>query len=273
MEPILRVEDLHIHYLPREVSYFTRQKKTFAVRGITFEIVKGETFAIVGESGSGKTTVLMSILRFIKPAKGLITFQGSDIWNLTDEEWLKLRRLIQPVFQNASDSLNPRMKVGRAVEDGLWFKNLEDRKLKRKELLKLFFAVDLGEEHLDYYPFQLSGGQKQRVCIARSLAAEPELLILDEPISAQDLSVQAHLINLLSNLKQQQNLTYLLISHDLKIVRALAQRIAVMKDGVLVEVSDKETIFNHPKHPYTRLLLGSSDVSAISPANLEVRQK
>lgn len=256
-EPILSVEDLFIHYRSNYLL-FSRPSVIAAVQGVTFEVYDGETVAIVGESGSGKTSVMMSILRFIKPITGCIKFKETDIWGIAGEELRETRRKIQSVFQNPHNSLSPRKTAGRAVEDGLWTKDYKDTLSKQEKLLKLFKTVGLGEEHLDCYPFQLSGGQKQRVCLARALAPSPELLILDEPLSAQDLSIQAHLINLLSDLKRQKNLTYLLISHDLRIVRSLAQRIAVMKDGIFVEVSDTDTIFNHPEHSYTKSLLEGS---------------
>ena len=241
-EPALTVKDLHILYRPEKIP---------AVRGVSFEIYDGETFAIVGESGSGKTSIAMSILGFVKPESGGIMFKGTDVWSLKGGALREIRRRIQPVFQDAHGSLNPRMTVAKAVGDGLRYKNI-------KEVLKLLRAVDLGEEHLDRYPHQLSGGQKQRVCLARALAPAPDILILDEPLSAQDISIQAHLLNLLANLKKQKGLTYVLISHDLRVVRSFAQRVAVMKQGILVEESDIQTILNKPQHPHTEQLLRSS---------------
>lgn len=255
---MLSIKNLHIHYPVRNHRLLAKPEMTAAVRGVTFKVNHGETFAIVGESGSGKTSVMMSILGFVKPKSGRITFKETNIWKLTTQEQGDLRRKIQPVFQNSHDSLNPRMTAGQAVEDGLWTRKFKNKKSKRKEVQKLFFSVGLKKEHLFCYPFELSGGQKQRVCLARALAPSPELLILDEPLSAQDLSIQAHLINLLFDLKQQKNLTYLLITHDLRVVRSLAQRIAVMKDGKILELSNTKSIFNNPQHPYTRILLNSS---------------
>lgn len=233
--PIVEVENLHIRYRRGGTPLFGRSERIAAVRGVSFQIHAGETFAIVGDSGSGKTSVAMSILGFTAPENGTIKFKGTDIWNVDNRTLRTLRRTIQPVFQNAHGSLSPRMRVGKAVEEGLPRDKIKDKSKKIKEVLDLFGAVGLSEEHLDRYPHQLSGGQKQRVCLARALAPQPELLILDEPLSAQDLSVQAHLLNLLLTLKQQRGLTYLLISHDLKIVRALAQRTAVMKEGAFVK--------------------------------------
>lgn len=257
---ILRIEDLHIHYHVGKYKLFSHKEVNTAVRGISFSIKRGETFAIVGESGCGKTSLIMSILGFVKPASGKIEYNGIDIWGVSGEELRGIRRKIQPVFQDPHHSLSPRMTIGQAVGDGLWQHQYEDRSEKQKGVLELLKAVGLGEEHLNTYPHQLSGGQKQRVCIARALAPNPELLLLDEPLSYQDLSIKAYLINLLLDLKQQKGLTYLFISHDLRMVRSIAQRVAVMKDGILVEVSEREAIFNNPQHSYTESLLKSSSM-------------
>ncbi|MCH7732205.1 MAG: ABC transporter ATP-binding protein [Candidatus Marinimicrobia bacterium] len=255
---LLSVEDLIIHYQSRKSTLFTKPEIVSAVRGVTFSINSGETLAIVGESGCGKTSIVMSILGFVKPVSGKIKYKGTDIWDVTREELRGIRRKIQPVFQDPHHSLNPRMTVGQAIEDGLWPHQYEDMIEKQNGVLELLRAVRLGKEHLNTYPHQLSGGQKQRVCIARALAPNPELLILDEPLSSQDLSIQATLVNLLLDLKQKKGLTYLFISHDLRIVRSIAQQVAVMRDGILVEVSDRDSIFNNPQHSYTESLLKSS---------------
>lgn len=255
---ILEVEDLHVHYQSKSNYLFTKPEIIAAVKGVSFNINRGETFAIVGKSGCGKTSVLMSIMGFVKPTAGHIRYEGIDVWEGKESQGLK--RKIQPVFQDSHHSLNPRMTVSQALEDGIWHRHYKDRNTKLSKKLALLNAVGLGKEHLDRYPHQLSGGQKQRVCIARALAPEPDLLILDEPLSSQDLSIQAYLINLLSDLKQQKGLTYLFISHNLRLVRSIAQRVAVMKDGILVEVSEREAIFNNPQHSYTETLLKSSDM-------------
>ena len=196
----------------------------------------------------------MSILGFVKPDKGTTLFNGIDLGTFKGESLRNTRRLIQPVFQDANSALNPRMTAESCVKDGL----SADRQDKEETVLALLKSVGLDVDHLNKYPHQLSGGQKQRLCIARALAPEPELLILDEPVSAQDLSIQAQIINLLLDLKENKRITYLLISHDLRVVRSLADRMAIMKEGELLEEGVCGDIFSNPNHPYTRELLVSS---------------
>jgi len=255
---ILRLNDLHVKYIDRNKYNFHKSTEINAVNGISFSVKQNETFAIVGESGSGKTSIAMSILRFVKPAAGNIYFKDKDIWQIGKTELQKLRRKIQPVFQDSNSSLNPRITIGKIIEEGIG--NNHTPQSRKKKVLDLLKIVGLSEEYFERFPHQLSGGQKQRVCIARAIAPEPELLILDEPVSSQDLSIQAHIINLLLDLKKKYNLTYLLISHDLHIVRAIADRIAVMKKGKFVELSEHDKIFTNPEHPYTKLLLRSSGI-------------
>lgn len=197
----------------------------------------------------------MSILGFVKPDKGTTLFNGLDLGALKGKSLRNMRRLIQPVFQDANSALNPRMTAESCVKDGL---SSADQQDKEGTILALLKAVGLEADHLNKYPHQLSGGQKQRLCIARALAPEPELLILDEPVSAQDLSIQAQIINLLLDLKENEHITYLLISHDLRVVRSLADRMAIMKEGEILEEGECSDIFSHPRHPYTRELLVSS---------------
>ena len=252
---ILEIEDLHVSYAARNKLFNSRNSATEAVKGVSFNVKRGETFAIVGESGSGKTSIAMSILGFVKPDKGTTLFNGIDLGALKGESLRNTRRLIQPVFQDANSALNPRMTAESCVMDGL---SSSDRKDNKETILALLKAVGLEADHLNKYPHQLSGGQKQRLCIARALAPEPELLILDEPVSAQDLSIQAQIINLLLDLKEKKRITYLLISHDLRVVRSLADRMAIMKEGELLEEGECGDIFRSPNHPYTRELLVSS---------------
>jgi len=179
------------------------------------------------------------------------------LWNLKGEELRKTRRLIQPVFQDPNSSLNPRMTSERTISEG--FDESENKRAeKSRALLK---SVGLGEDFSDKYPHQMSGGQKQRLCIARALAPEPELLLLDEPVSAQDLSIQAQIINLLLDIKEKKPISYLLISHDLKVVRTLADRVAIMKDGAIIEEGNSLDLFSNPTHPYTQELFENSGIS------------
>ncbi|MCK4295512.1 MAG: ABC transporter ATP-binding protein [Candidatus Marinimicrobia bacterium] len=256
--PVLKVSNLHVKYINRNRYNFHKSTEINAVNGISFSVKQNETFAIVGESGSGKTSIAMSILRFVKPAAGNIFFKDKDIWQIGKTDLQKLRRKIQPVFQDSNSSLNPRMSVGKIIGEGI--RNNRNPQSQKKKTIELLKSVGLNEEHFERFSHQLSGGQKQRVCIARALAPKPELLILDEPVSSQDLSIQAHIINLLLDLKKKYKLTYLLISHDLQVVRFLADRIAVMKQGKFVELSEHNKIFTNPKHQYTKLLFRSSGI-------------
>lgn len=258
---IIEANDLYIRYDTKNDNRLFKTKIIYAVNGVSFSVEHEETFAIVGESGSGKTSIAMSILNFVKPAAGSIFFKGRDVWKLDKAGLLNFRRKIQPVFQDSGNSLNPRMSVGRAIKDGLI--NFSSEQSRREKAIALLKSVGLSDEHFERFPHQLSGGQKQRVCIARALAPEPEVLILDEPVSSQDLSIQAHIINLLLDLKKRYGLTYLLISHDIKVVRSLADRIAVMKHGKFVEVSESNEIFCNPKHQYTKLLLESDEMNRV----------
>ena len=252
---ILRIEDLHIHYHVGRYKLFSPNNVIIAVKGVSFGINRGETFAIVGESGSGKTSLIMSILGFVEPKYGKILFENQDIWSKDKTVLGNIRKKIQPIFQDSNNALNPRMTIGEAIRDG--FKSFRKDKDKTfgEKVSHLLGLVGLGAEFYDRFPHELSGGQKQRVCIARAMAPNPELIILDEPLSSQDLSIQANLINLLMDLKQKKGLTYLLISHDLWVVRSLADRIAVLKQGKIVEVGETERLFHHPEHSYTKILL------------------
>jgi len=254
---ILKVENLTISYVGSRKSIAGKRNISYAVKNVSFSIKRGETFAIVGESGSGKTSIAMSILNFVRPVSGMIEFNGINLWDLKGEELRKTRRLIQPVFQDPNSSLNPRMTSERTISEG-FDESENNRAEKSQSLLK---SVGLGEDFSDKYPHQMSGGQKQRLCIARALAPEPELLLLDEPVSAQDLSIQAQIINLLLDIKEKKPISYLLISHDLKVVRTLADRVAIMKDGEIIEEGNSLDLFSNPSHPYTQELFANSGIS------------
>lgn len=256
-DTILNVKHLSIRYAGSRKSIIGKRDIIHAVKNVSFKLKRGETFAIVGESGSGKTSIAMSILNFVRPASGMIEFNGINLWDIKGEELRKTRRLIQPVFQDPNSSLNPRMTSERTISDGL-----DESENNRTEMThSLLRSVGLGEGFSDKYPHQMSGGQKQRLCIARALATQPELLLLDEPVSAQDISIQAHIINLLMDIKDKKLISYLLISHDLKVVRTLADRVAIMKDGEIIEEANSADLFSNPTHPYTQELIENSGIN------------
>ncbi|MEM0491985.1 MAG: ATP-binding cassette domain-containing protein [Acidilobaceae archaeon] len=226
-----------------------------ALDNVTLRIMRGESLGIVGESGSGKSTLARCLAGIIKPNSGRILYKGRDIYSLKGEDYIEYRRSVQMVFQNPHTSLNPIMKVRSILKDvlrasGKWSKGGEER------LIELMKAVGLREDILDRYPIELSGGQAQRVAIARALATEPKVLILDEPTSALDVSVQAQILELLRELKKEYDLTYILISHDIAVVRYLSDRIAVMHKGRIVEEGPSSEIIENPRHNYTKNLIG-----------------
>jgi oligopeptide/dipeptide ABC transporter ATP-binding protein len=238
-----------------------------AVDGVGFEIAKGETLGLVGESGCGKTTVARCILRLVEPTSGTIIFNGIDLTRLKKEEMRKMRQHMQLVFQDPVGSLNPRLKVETIISEPLRnFGLLTNKKEIRDRVIELLKEVELDEEHLEKYPHELSGGMRQRVGIARALASNPSFVVLDEPTSALDASVGAKILNLLVNLKEKFNMTYLFISHDLNVIRYICDRIAVMYLGKIVESALAEDFFTKPLHPYTNAL-----ISALPVANPNIR--
>ena len=260
-DALLAVKDLKKHF-PVTGGLFQRRIGSIkAVDGVDLTVEEGQSFGLVGESGSGKTTVGKTILRLIEPTDGEIVFEGRDLCKLSESEMRHLRAEMQMIFQDPYSSLNPRMTVKRIVGEPLlihkWGKGraLEDRV---RELISL---VGLMEDHLFRYPHEFSGGQRQRIGIARALALEPKMLILDEPTSALDVSVQAQVLDLLLELQERLNLTYLFISHDLAVIRYICDRVALMYMGKILEVADVEDIFQNPMHPYTQALLSAMPVA------------
>ncbi|HEX5596648.1 MAG TPA: ATP-binding cassette domain-containing protein [Micromonosporaceae bacterium] len=227
-----------------------------AVDGVSLRVAAGASYALVGESGCGKTTLARAVLGLIRPTSGTVTVCGYRLDTVRGARLRKLRRRVQIVFQNPYAALNPRMTAGRLVDEPLRIARPElSRTERRAEIEELFRQVGLDRPHLGRYPHELSGGQCQRIAIARALAVEPALLVLDEPTSALDVSVQAQILNLLAELRQERNLTYLLISHDLAVVRHLADHIGVMRAGRLLEEGPAAEVLGQPTHPYTRDLL------------------
>ena len=259
---LLEVRGLRVEFVGRR-SYSDiaarRAAKAFAaVRGVDFEIRRGETLALVGESGSGKTTTARGLLRLTEPAAGSVTFDGIDVRKADGSELRRLRERMQIVFQDPYSSLNPRIAVAAALAEVLHVHRIGTKGRDRRErVIALLADVGLGPEIADRYPHELSGGQRQRVVIARALAVDPELLVLDEPVSALYVSVQAQIINLLEDIQQQRGLAYLFVAHDLAVVHHTADRIAVMYLGEIVEEGPVDAVFDHPRHPYTEALLAA----------------
>jgi oligopeptide transport system ATP-binding protein len=251
---LLQVRDL-TKYFYKEGLFSSDKKPIRAVNGISFSIRKGETLGLVGESGCGKTTAGKSILRLIEPSSGQILFKGQDILRLNRKDLRGLRRHMQFIFQDPYESLNPRMKVEEIVGEGLEVHRIAWGKEKSRRVSDLLEKVDLHPQDAVRYAHEFSGGQRQRIGIARAISLNPELIIADEPVSALDVSIQAQILNLLMDLRDQLGLTYLFISHDLRVVKHISERIAVMYMGKMVEIAHGEDLFHRPLHPYTQVLL------------------
>jgi ABC-type oligopeptide transport system ATPase subunit len=228
-----------------------------AVDDVSFSIEVGETFGLVGESGSGKTTTGRCLLRLIEPTSGSVRFGGDDVLSFSRRRLREARRHMQIVFQDPYSSLNPRMRARQIVEEPLIIHGLGDRNDRRDRVEELFGLVKLDPAHLERYPHQFSGGQRQRIGLARALALKPSFVVLDEPVSALDVSVQAQVVNLLIELQEQLQLTYLFIAHDLRLVEHICTRVAVMYLGKIVEIGPTASLFAAPQHPYTRALLSA----------------
>ena len=257
--PLLEVSHLVKHFV-RGGGWFRARTTVKAVDDVSFAVEEGETFALVGESGSGKTTTGRCILRLVEPTSGAIRFRGEDVLRLSRTALREARRHMQIVFQDPYGSLNPRMRAGQIVEEPLIIHRLGNRRERRARVASLFELVGLDPDHLERYPHEFSGGQRQRIGLARSLALDPSLLILDEPVSALDVSVQAQVVNLLADLQQRLRLTYVFIAHDLRLVAHCADRVAVMYLGHIVEMGPTGSVFAQPRHPYTQALLSAVPV-------------
>jgi oligopeptide transport system ATP-binding protein len=241
----------------RRPTPFSRPSIVRAVDGVSFVVGEGETFGLVGESGSGKTTTGRCMLRLIEPTAGQFLFGGRDVFALGAADLRAARRQMQMVFQDPYASLNPRMRAGAIVEEGLVIHRVGTRQQRRDRVRELFALVGLDDTQLERYPHEFSGGQRQRIGLARALALRPSLLVADEPVSALDVSIQAQIINLFMELQQALELTLIFIAHDLRLVRHLCTRVAVMYRGRIVEMGATEDVFREPAHPYTRALLSA----------------
>ena len=256
MSALLTVRNLTKEFESRS-GLFQQPRVVRAVDDVSFEIHEGETFGLVGESGSGKSTTGRCILRLIEPTSGEVLFRGRNLLGLSAADMRAERRNLQIVFQDPFSSLNPRLRVRQIVEEPLVIHAIGTKAERRSRVEELFGLVGLDPSHLDRFPHQFSGGQRQRIGLARALALNPSLVIADEPVSALDVSVQAQVVNLLMELQTRLKLTYLFIAHDLRLVRQICDRVAVIYRGRIVELSDAERVFSRPRHDYTRALLSA----------------
>src|SRR6267142_869974 len=257
--PLVEVAHLVKHFV-RDAGLLRKGTRVAAVDDVSFTIDEGETFGLVGESGSGKTTTGRCLLRLIEPTSREVRFRGENVLGFSPRRMREARREMQIVFQDPYSSLNPRMRARQIVEEPLVIHKLGDRTRRRDRVAELFRLVGLNPAHLERYPHQFSGGQRQRIGVARALALNPSFVILDEPVSALDVSVQAQVVNLLLDLQERLKLTYLFIAHDLRLVEHICSRVAVMYMGKIVELGDTRALFSRPTHPYTRALLSAIPV-------------
>ena len=261
-EVLVQVENLTKHFPITQGTIFQRQVGAVrAVDGVTFNIYRGETLGLVGESGCGKTTAGRTILQLYRPTAGWVVFDGIDLTSLKGEVLRLMRQRMQMIFQDPYASLNPRMTIARIISEPLRVHKLAAGKEQQIERVQeLLHLVRLNPRFINRYPHESSGGQRQRIGIARALASNPEFIVCDEPISALDVSIQAQVVNLLEDLQDQLGLTYLFIAHDLSMVRHICDRVAVMYLGKIVELAEKNELYEHPVHPYSQALLSAVPV-------------
>ncbi|WP_051706374.1 ABC transporter ATP-binding protein [Nocardioides aequoreus] len=259
--PLLEVEDLVKHFPVKGRGLLQRATQAVqAVDGVSFSVRRGETFSIVGESGCGKSTTARLVTRLLAPTSGTVRLDGKDISTLPERQLRPLRRDVQMIFQDPYSSLNPRHTVGKIVGAPFRLQDVEPEGGRKRAVQELLSLVGLSPEHYNRYPHEFSGGQRQRIGIARTLALKPKLIVADEPVSALDVSIQAQVVNLLEDLQDELGLTYVMIAHDLSVVRHVSDRVAVMYLGKIVEVADRDDLYEHPRHPYTAAMLSAVPV-------------
>jgi oligopeptide transport system ATP-binding protein len=257
-ENLLEVTDLVKHFpIKRGILIDREVDQVRAVDGVSFSVAAGTTMGLVGESGSGKSTVCRTVLQLLKPSSGSVKFERQEIAGLSRRRMQPLRREMQMIFQDPYASLNPRKRVGQIVGDPLRLHGIARGAELRKRVRELLDQVGLSPEHYDRFPHEFSGGQRQRIGIARALALKPKLIVADEPVSALDVSIQAQIVNLLDDLQDELGLTYVFVAHDIGVVRHVADRIAVMRDGKIVEEGSADQVCGRPAHPYTKKLLSA----------------
>jgi oligopeptide transport system ATP-binding protein len=257
-QPLLDVRNLVMHFpLTQGIIFQKKVGAVQAVDGVSLSVKKGETLGLVGESGCGKSTTGRAILQLYKPTAGEVIFNGQDLTKLNGGDMRKMRRHLQMIFQDPYASLNPRMTVGSIVSEPMQIHNLVPKNQRNQRVQELLQTVGLNPYFANRYPHEFSGGQRQRIGIARALAANPDFIVCDEPVSALDVSIQAQIVNLLEDLQNEFGLTYLFIAHDLSVVRHISDRVAVMYLGKIVELADRNALYEDPLHPYTKALLSA----------------
>jgi len=268
-EPLLVIENLTTHFPVRQGVFARVTDHVRALDGVSFSVPRGTTLSLVGESGSGKTTCGRSLLRLVEPTAGRVVFDGIDVTALPGRELRTLRKRMQLIFQDPFSSLNPRMTVYGMLAEVLRVHRIVPRDQRRSRVDELLQLVGLPPESASRYPHEFSGGQRQRIGIARAIAAEPDLIVADEPVSALDVSIQAQILNLLKDLQEKLGLTYLFVGHDLSVIKHISDTVAVMYLGRIVELGSVADVFDRPTHPYTRALL--SAVPVPDPDRIEER--
>src|SRR5690349_5793546 len=257
---LIDVEDLKVHFPIRSGIFQTEVGTVKAVDGVTFQVRRGETLGLVGESGCGKSTTGRAMIRLREPTEGKVSFDGIELGKLKTNELRKMRRRMQIIFQDPYGSLDPRMTVGSIISEPIETHHLAEGAAKKQRIQDLLRIVGLDPKYVNRYPHEFSGGQRQRIGVARALAVEPEFIVCDEPISALDVSIQAQVLNLLTDLREQLGLTYLFIAHDLSVVKHISDRVAVMYLGKIVEIGPPDVMYANPGHPYSRALLSAVPV-------------